>query len=147
MERRPFNYNDHEGAFFTGMLQIALGVFIGALAALFAYEGISAYRMKLAAQDAAKEMKAAVDRQNAAAAQARNRLEQQRQQAQDQEERQRQAQQAMIAEHRERQARKDAAFQRFYKPSASCQADPATVPCANEYMQAKKRFQDTYTDR
>lgn len=147
MERRPFNYNDHEGAFFTGMLQIALGVFIGALAALFAYEGISAYRMKLAAQDAAKEMKAAVDRQNAAAAQARNRLEQQRQQAQEQEERQRQAQQAMIAEHRERQARKDAAFQRFYKPSSACQADPATVPCANEYMQAKKRFEDNYVDR
>ena len=147
MERQPFRYSDNEGTFFTGMLQIALGVFIGALAALFAYEGISAYRMKLAAQDAAKEMKAAVDRQNAAAAQARNRLEQQRQQAQDQEERQRQAQQAMIAEHRERQARKDAAFQRFYKPSASCQADPATVPCANEYMQAKKRFEDTYVDR
>jgi uncharacterized membrane protein YhiD involved in acid resistance len=147
MERQPFRYSDNEGTFFTGMLQIALGVFIGALAALFAYEAISAYRMKLAAQDAAKEMKAAVDRQNAAAAQARNRLEQQRQQAQDQEERQRQAQQAMIAEHRERQARKDAAFQRFYKPSSACQADPATVPCANEYMQAKKRFEDTYTDR
>lgn len=147
MERQPFRYSDNEGTFFTGMLQIALGVFIGALAALFAYEGISAYRMKLAAQDAAKEMKAAVDRQNAAAAQARNRLEQQRQQAQEQEERQRQAQQAMIAEHRERQARKDAAFQRFYKPSSACQADPATVPCANEYMQAKKRFEDTYTDR
>ncbi len=147
MERQPFRYSDNEGTFFTGMLQIALGVFIGALAALFAYEGISAYRMKLAAQDAAKEMKAAVDRQNAAAAQARNRLEQQRQQAQEQEERQRQAQQAMIAEHRERQARKDAAFQRFYKPSSACQADPATVPCANEYMQAKKRFEDTYVDR
>ena len=147
MERQPFRYSDNEGTFFTGMLQIALGVFIGALAALFAYEAISAYRMKLAAQDAAKEMKAAVDRQNAAAAQARNRLEQQRQQAQDQEERQRQAQQAMIAEHRERQARKDAAFQRFYKPSSACQADPATVPCANEYMQAKKRFEDTYVDR
>ena len=147
MERQPFRYSDNEGSFLTGMLQIALGVFIGALAALFAYEGISAYRMKLAAQDAAKEMKAAVDRQNAAAAQARNRLEQQRQQAQDQEERQRQAQQAMIAEHRARQARKDAAFQRFYKPSTACQADPATVPCANEYMQAKKRFEDTYTDR
>lgn len=147
MERQPFRYSDSEGTFFTGMLQIALGVFIGALAALFAYEGISAYRMKLAAQDAAKEMKAAVDRKNAAAAQARNRLEQQRQQAQEQEERQRQAQQAMIAEHRERQARKDAAFQRFYKPSSACQADPATVPCANEYMQAKKRFEDTYVDR
>ena len=147
MERQPFRYSDNEGTFFTGMLQIALGVFIGALAALFAYEAISAYRMKLAAQDAAKEMKAAVDRQNAAAAQARSRLEQQRQQAQDQEERQRQAQQAMIAEHRERQARKDAAFQRFYKPSSACQADPATVSCANEYMQAKKRFEDTYTDR
>ena len=147
MERQPFRYSDNEGTFFTGMLQIALGVFIGALAALFAYEAISAYRMKLAAQDAAKEMKAAVDRQNAAAAQARNRLEQQRQQAQEQEERQRQAQQAMIAEHRERQARKDAAFQRFYKPSSACQADPATVPCANEYMQAKKRFEDTYVDR
>ena len=147
MEQQPFRYSDNEGTFFTGMLQIALGVFIGALAALFAYEAISAYRMKLAAQDAAKEMKAAVDRQNAAAAQARNRLQQQRQQAQDQEERQRQAQQAMIAEHRERQARKDAAFQRFYKPSSACQADPATVPCANEYMQAKKRFEDTYIDR
>ena len=147
MERQPFRYSDNEGTFFTGMLQIALGVFIGALAALFAYEGISAYRMKLAAQDAAKEMKAAVDRQNAAAAQARSRLEQQRQQAQDQEERQRQAQQAMIAEHRERQARKDAAFQRFYKPSSACQADPATVPCANEYMQAKKRFEASYTER
>ena len=147
MERQPFRYSDNEGTFFTGMLQIALGVFIGALAALFAYEAISAYRMKLAAQDAAKEMKAAVDRQNAAAAQARSRLEQQRQQAQDQEERQRQAQQAMIAEHRERQARKDAAFQRFYKPSSACQADPATFPCANEYMQAKKRFEDNYVDR
>ena len=92
-------------------------------------------------------MKAAVDRQNADAAQARNRLEQQRQQAQEQEERQRQAQQAMIAGHRARQARKDAAFQGFYKLSSACQADPATVPCANEYMQAKKRFEDTYTDR
>ena len=73
MERQPFRYSDNEGTFFTGMLQIALGVFIGALAALFAYEAISAYRMKLAAQDAAKEMKAAADRQNAAAAQARSR--------------------------------------------------------------------------
>lgn len=61
MERQPFRYSDNEGTFFTGMLQIALGVFIGALAALFAYEAISAYRMKLAAQDAAKEMKAAAD--------------------------------------------------------------------------------------
>ena len=48
MERQPFRYSDNEGTFFTGMLQIALGVFIGALAALFAYEAISAYRMKLA---------------------------------------------------------------------------------------------------
>ena len=134
MERQPFRYSDNEGTFFTGMLQIALGVFIGALAALFAYEAISAYRMKLAAQDAAKEMKAVADRQNAAAAQARSRLEQQRQDAQDREQRQ-------------RQARKDAAFQRFYKPSSACQADPATVPCANEYMQAKKRFEDNYVDR
>lgn len=129
------------------MLQIALGVFIGALAAVFAYEAINAYRMKLAAQEAAREMKAAADRQNAAAAKERSRLEQQRQEGQDREQRQRQAQEAMIAEHRERQARKDAAFQRFYKPSAACQVDPATVPCANEYMQAKKRFEGTYTDR
>ena len=97
MEQQPFRYSDNEGTFFTGMLQIALGVFIGALAALFAYEEISAYRLKLAAQDAAKEMKAAADRQNAAAAQARSRLEQQRQDAQDREQRQRQAQEAMLA--------------------------------------------------
>ena len=147
MEQQPFRYSDNAGTFFTGMLQIALGVFIGALAALFAYEGISAYRMKLAAQDAAKEMKAAADRQNAAAAQARSRLEQQRQDAHDREQRQRQAQEAMLAEHRERQARKEAAFKRFYTPSSACQTDPATVPCANEYMQAKKRFEASYTER
>jgi len=147
MERQPFRYSDNEGSFFTGMLQIALGVFIGALAALFAYEGITAYRMKLAAQDAAKEIKATADRQNAAAAQARGRLEQQRQEAQDREERQRQAQEALIAEHRERQARKDAAFARFYRPSTACERDPATVACGNEFMQAKKRFEATYTDR
>lgn len=147
MERRGFRYDENEGTFFIGLLQIALGVFIGALAALFAYEGITAYRMKLAAQDAAKEVKAAADRQNAAAAEARGRFEQQRQDAQDREERQRQAQEALIAEHRERQARKDAAFQRFYKPSTACERDPATVACGNEFMQAKKRFEGTYTDR
>lgn len=147
MERQPFRYSDNEGTFFTGLLQIALGVFIGALAALFAYEGISAYRLKLAAQDAAREMKAAADRQNAAAEQARQRQAQQRQEAQQREMERNQAIEAMTAENRAREARREAAFKRFYSPSHACQVDPATVTCANEYMQAKKRFDNTYTDR
>lgn len=103
--------------------------------------------MQLATQDAAREIKATVDRQNAAAAKARARADQAQQEADERAERQRQAQEAAMAQYKEAQARKEAAFKRFYKPSETCQADPATVACANEFMQAKKRFESSYVDR
>ncbi|RGE47041.1 hypothetical protein DZC30_01155 [Comamonas testosteroni] len=38
------------------------------------------------------------------------------------------------------QARKAAAWESYYKPSAACQRDPATVDCANEHIRARRAF-------
>jgi len=147
MERRPFRYEDTEDAFFLGVLKITIGVFVGALGALLVHDAITEYRMKLATQDALRDIQVQAERQSANAARREYNIVRMRQEDRDRQEQQRQEQAAAIAEQRAREARKQAAFERFYKPSQACQIDSATMPCANEYMAAKKRFESSYVDR
>lgn len=45
-----------------------------------------------------------------------------------------------------RQARKNAAWEQFFKPSPQCRNDPINVECANKHIRAKSRFEATYQD-
>lgn len=126
------------------VLKIALGVFIGALAAAFAWEGIQYVRVKAALELANQEVKRA-------AAKTREEQRQREQQLQDAErhrlavERQIQEQARADAEVRKRaEAAREAAWQRFYKPSEPCRVDPSTAPCANEYMRRRRLFEVQY---
>lgn len=60
------------------------------------------------------------------------------------------ARQAAIAaadrRQREAAARKEVAWQQFYKPSAACLHDSANILCANAHMAAKKRFDADYRE-
>ena len=50
------------------------------------------------------------------------------------------AQERTAALEKQSQARKAAAWESYYKPSAACQRDPATVDCANEHIRARRAF-------
>ena len=145
MQRRPFE--KPENTFFADILKTALGVFIGALAALFAYEAINALRLEYAARQLVQNLEK--EQKNARAQAAR-----QQQQQQENEQQQHEAQQAarmadQLAQRleRERSSRKQAAWTAFYQPSASCRADAVTAACANEHIAAKRRFDAQYVDR
>ena len=145
MQRRGFE-ND-EGTFLLDLFKIALGVFIGGLAAMFTYEAITAWRL----EQAAKKITADLQRETQAL-QARERQQALQRDEARRDELARAAQQraedeAMAREIRERRERKEAAWQRFFRPSEPCRMDSATLPCANEHMAARKRFEATYVDR
>lgn len=145
MERRVFQ--NEESTFLLDIVKTSLGVFIGGLAAMFAYEGISAMRLEYAA----KQLMQQAQQQEKAARAELVRQQQQQQQTQQEREEERQAlrranQLAQRLE-RERQLRKEAAWRVFYQPSAPCRDDPVTAACANEHIAAKRRFEAQYVDR
>lgn len=145
MERRGFQ-ND-EGTFLLDLVKLSLGVFIGALAALFAHEAINAWRLEYAARQFVQQ---AQQQEKASRAQAARQQQQQEESRQQQEERQqaiRMADQIAQRMERERRARKEAAWNAFYQPSPACRADPVTAACANEHIAAKRRFDAQYVDR
>lgn len=144
MERNRF---DREDTYFSELGKIAAGVFIGALAAMFAYEGISALRVEYALRQADEQIHRSMnaDRQ-------RMRLEEQARAARQQ----RDIEDAQALESArntarrlqlERERRRSDAWEKFYQPSTSCLDDPSTVVCANEHMAARKRFDAQYKDR
>lgn len=128
-------------------LKIAVGVFIGALAAAFTWEGIQTIRVEIALKHATDEI-----RQVNEQAQAKNRVQQAAQmternrQAQEQEDAQ---QQAADATQLQKQREKDRAeaFSKFYQPSAICAADPTQATCANAFIKAKTVFNSQYQPR
>lgn len=149
MERRGFK-ND-EGTFLLDLVKLSLGVFIGALAALFAYEAINVWRLEHAARQLVQQ---AEQQGKAARAQAARQQQQQQQQQLENERRQEEQQKAITMAdqlakrlERERRARKEAAWNAFYQPSPACRADAVTAACANEHIAAKKRFEAQYADR
>lgn len=144
---RERRFENREDAYFSDLFKIALGVFIGALAALFAYETINVWRLEYAAS---KLVQQAQQQEKASRAQAALQQQQQREEQQ----RRRQEQQALRRAdelvqrlQRERIARKEAAWHAFYQPSASCRVDGVTTVCANEHISAKRRFDAQYVDR
>lgn len=125
-------------------LKIALGVFIGALATAFTYEGITALRVEIALRNAAKEM-------NRAAAQAQ--AESQARQSALRTEREKKAQELQQAQRRDieaaelqklREKDKAEAFKKFHQPTTACKADPNQIDCANAYIKAKTIFESQY---
>lgn len=144
--RRSFQTED-EGSFLLDVLKIALGVFIGSLAAVFTYEAIVAFRAEQAVRKVLQETKAQTDRINAEAAKRSQQEAQERQEAEQRAEQVRNARALAARLEAERQARRDAAWSKFYQPSPSCKMDSGTAACANEYMAARKRFDSQYVDR
>lgn len=57
---------ESDWGFFGDVTKIALGVFIGSMAAIFAYEGVLAWRAEQAARQLAQELKAMNDQQRQA---------------------------------------------------------------------------------
>lgn len=130
-----FQRKEEEGSFFVLVFGVALGVYIGSLAAVYTYEAVAQWRIERAAQQVLSQARDA-DRR---AAHARERASQQAQQRSD-------AQAAASQAERERKQRKEQAWMRYFTPSPDCQRD-ATVACANAYAAARKRFEAEYVDR
>ena len=146
MHKRSYQTED-EGTFLLDIVKIALGVFIGGLAAAFTYEAILAYRAEAALRKVQENVKAETDRMNREAA-ARQQAETEARDAAAREADQLRSARALAQRlEAERQQRRDAAWAKFFHPSPSCKIDPGTTACANEHMAARKRFDSQYVDR
>lgn len=128
------------------ILKIAIGVFIGSLAAIFAWEGIHLVAARYAVMQANEAMKQSIrDQRKRDAELSRQRADEEAAQRARDAEVQRAAAVAGVERERARAA-KDAAWKKFYQPSAACQADRSTMECANAYMRAKTQFEGTYRE-
>ncbi len=117
--------------------EVAAGVFIGSLAALFAHDWILASAAAYAAKEALKQMEATT---RAANREVRRLLPPTPDPA-DEAARQAAERQRELAEEAKLNAQaKEATFQRRFKPSPRCQTDSGTMDCANEYLRARKAF-------
>ena len=136
------------------VLKTAVGVFIGGLAAAFAYEGITTIRMEIAAKKVVHAINQSAEesrRQSAIAQQAaaeRAATDAQARAAAEQVERVRQAEmQRQIAAAQNAQlnnsAAKEEAWKRFYQPSDACRAS-WTGDCADAFIKAKRAFDAQY---
>lgn len=129
--------------------QIALGVFIGNLAALFVAWRFMIWSAEIAVAEAAAELKqskAAIANQHRKAAEERARLDLDKRAEALAEQRA-----AEVSKQRAQQeaARREAAWQKFYRKPAACDDQRGgawTVDCANEFMRAKKKFDDLYDE-
>lgn len=131
---------EDEWGFVGDVLKIAVGVFIGSMAAVFTYEGVLAWRVEQASRQVLQELKARED-QSQLAQQQRLRQEQEEQGRRSllEQERERQRQQQVLAARKKEQA-----WSNFYQPSQTCRADPSRGDCADAYIRAKKAFEAQY---
>lgn len=123
-----------DSSFLTDVFKIALGVFIGGLLAALAYTKYMAWEMERSLGPALSSLNRETQRMSAESARQFQQFEQQRQQReavhrieQDQQAdqaRQRQLQQQAEAE---RDARRQAAWERYYHISPLCMVDSSTV--------------------
>lgn len=133
---------DSDWGFFGDVAKIALGVFIGCMAAVFTYESVLAWRAEQAAKQVMQELKAMEDKQRLADQQRMQRQkEQQDQQRKQQLERDWQRQQQDLAV-----KRKEQAWASFYQPTYTCRIDPSRGDCADQHIRARKAFEAQYRD-
>uniref|UniRef100_UPI0035B3FA4D hypothetical protein n=1 Tax=Hylemonella sp. TaxID=2066020 RepID=UPI0035B3FA4D len=133
------------------VLKTALGVFIGALAAMLTWEGIQYVRLEKAAYEARQEM-ARANAKMQADAKRRRELEQAERERQEEAMRGREqairerekadAEARRLAQLREQD--KADAWKNYFKPTAECISDPNTMECANAHIRAKTEFEAQY---
>lgn len=136
--------DEKESTFFTDVLKISIGVFIGGLLAALAYTKIMAIAAEYEAQRVLSSVELSMKEQ---AEKARKQVEMARLQA-EQQRSQREAEDAQRRANaeREREAKQEhEAFMRqewkkIYQPSAACQQDSTTMNCVNAYAAAHKIF-------
>jgi hypothetical protein len=128
---------DAESDFLGGVLKIALGIALGGVLLWAAMEYRSryeAYQAELERQAAAQQLE--LRRASEVAARARQaewvRVERERLQA-------------VKALAMEQKRRKEAAWNRYFKPSAEC-LDASSVECGNQYIRARREFEVQYRD-
>ncbi|BCX53034.1 MULTISPECIES: hypothetical protein [Comamonas] len=136
--------DEKESSFFSDVLKISLGVFIGGLLAALAYTKIMAIAAEYAAQRVVESIELSMREQ---AEKARKQAEMARLQAEHQRfQREVEEGQRRANAERERQAKQEhEAFMRqewkkIYQPSAACQQDSTTMNCVNAYAAAHKIF-------
>ena len=136
--------DEKESTFFTDVLKISLGVFIGGLLAALAYTKIMAIAAEYAARKVVESVELSMKEQ---AEKARIQVEMGRLQAENRRT-QREAEEASVLANaaRERQARQEheawmrQEWKKIYQPSAACQQDSTTMNCVNAYAAAHKIF-------
>lgn len=144
-ERRP------DGTSFV--LQIALGVFLGSLAAAAVIWAGFELRLRWEAQQVAEmlqqQSKQAQQQLDQANEQARQRLladkaarDQAVRAAADQERANEEAKRAALQEAN----RKEAAWAKYYKPSPGCALAGQSIECSNEFIRAKRTFDQKYAE-
>lgn len=142
-----------DGDFLTDVFKIALGVFVGGLLAAFVYTKYMAWEMN----QALGQINTAVTKETQRMWSDTNQFVQkneravQQRVAAEQVEKDRiteQARQRQIAQQQQAELddRRQAAWERYYQPSAACKADSSTMICANAFMAAKRRFLEQYRD-
>ncbi len=129
------------------VVKIAIGVFVGSLLAVFAYEQILAVRVEIAAREASSYLQKQSAQAAAAAERARTLRDEEREERARNDRERAEAQRAIADAARLREERRRLAWSRYFQPSEACRADPGTLPCANAHMAAKKRFDAEYVDR
>ena len=132
---------------FPQFLTIFMAVFFGALLAMFAHDGIIELRLQYEIHKAQQAVKKSL--RDSAAAIDRQQMESQRlrEEASQRAQANASANAMAIRLQREREQRKADAWVRYFQPSAACKLDSGMAKCANEYIAARKRFEDTYVDR
>lgn len=119
------------------VMPIALAVFIGGLGALLAHDLLVAAWTRYETEQAVKKINAEFRQMQVpkvipvpvpmAPEPSKAQLERERQQQ-------------LAEEARLNAIGKENTFQRRFKPSAKCQADPSTMECANEAVKARREF-------
>lgn len=134
------------GVCMDSVLKIALGVFIGALAAMFAWEGVQAARLEYAAAKLKEEVRRSVQQQRQRDAEAARARADQAARETERVASQQRVDAARRDDLERRKVAREEAWSQFFKRSAKCSADSGSVDCANEYMRARKRFDEVYRD-
>lgn len=135
------------------VMQIALGVFLGSLAAAAVMWAVVELRVRWEVHQAAELLHEHTRRvqQELEQANEKNRLHLLAEQAAKEQasraatEQQRAADVAKQAAQAE-VARRESAWSRYYKPSPGCALAGQSIECANEFIRAKRSFEQKYAD-
>jgi preprotein translocase subunit SecF len=135
------------------LLMVVTVVFLVAIAAFFGFDYLSkhkAQQLQVQIQDAQARATAQAREQALQRAQLRHQKAKQEEAKRQLQLAQAQQVQSQMPTHNqqglEAQARKEAAWNKFYQPAPQCMHD-ATVQCANAFIRAKRTFEAQYKDK